>query len=211
MNLPAVAVSREIVESTLKPLWACWRALYAAREKREPLDLDLPERRVVLDEKGRILSVAPRERLDAHKLIEDYMIAANVAAAKALEAKKAPVMYRIHEPPSREKLVALKDYLKTFGIEFALGQVVRPADLQPYPRSRSRGLRQRRRPGRYPAADHGAGAAHPDPGLLQPRKSRPFRPRSWAATPISPARSAATPISSSTARWCAPTAWARAG
>jgi ribonuclease R len=121
------AVSPAILETTLKPLWACWRALYQAREKREPLELDLPERRVVLDEKGRITSVAPRERLDAHKLIEDYMIAANVAAAKALEAKKAPVMYRVHEPPSREKLVALKDYLATFGVEFALGQVVRPS------------------------------------------------------------------------------------
>jgi ribonuclease R len=121
------AVDPKLVGSTLKPLWACWRALYAAREKRGPLELDLPERRVVLDEKGRILSVAPRERLDAHKLIEDYMIAANVAAAKALEARKAPVMYRDHEPPSREKLVALKDYLKTFDVEFALGQVVRPA------------------------------------------------------------------------------------
>jgi ribonuclease R len=119
-------VAQEIVEQTLKPLWACWNALYKAREKRAPLDLDLPERRVVLDEKGRILSVAPRERLDAHKLIEDYMIAANVAAAKALEAKKAPVMYRDHEPPSREKLVALKGYLETFEIEFALGQVIRP-------------------------------------------------------------------------------------
>jgi ribonuclease R len=120
-------VAPELVESTLKPLWACWRALYAAREKRAPLDLDLPERKVVLDEKGRITSVAPRERLDAHKLIEDYMIAANVAAAKALEAKKAPVMYRDHEPPGREKLVALKDYLKTFDVEFALGQVIQPA------------------------------------------------------------------------------------
>ncbi|HEY5720846.1 MAG TPA: RNB domain-containing ribonuclease [Allosphingosinicella sp.] len=117
----------ELVETALKPLWACWRALYAARAKRAPLELDLPERRVMLDEKGRILSVAPRERLDAHKLIEDYMIAANVAAAKALEAKKAPVMYRDHEPPGREKLVALKDYLKTFEVEFALGQVVRPS------------------------------------------------------------------------------------
>jgi ribonuclease R len=123
----APPVASELVESTLKPLWACWRALFAAREKREPLDLDLPERRVVLDEKGRILSVAPRERLDAHKLIEDYMIAANVAAAKALEAKKAPVMYRDHEPPGREKLAALKDYLETFGVQFALGQVVKPA------------------------------------------------------------------------------------
>ncbi|WP_163334227.1 RNB domain-containing ribonuclease, partial [Klebsiella aerogenes] len=56
-----------------------------------------------------------------------YMIAANVAAAKALEAKKAPVMYRIHEPPAREKLVALREYLKTFGVEFALGQVIKPA------------------------------------------------------------------------------------
>jgi ribonuclease R len=124
---PAPPVDPALVESILKPLWACWRALYKAREKRAPLELDLPERRVMLDEKGRILSVAPRERLDAHKLIEDYMIAANVAAAKALEAKQAPVMYRVHEPPGREKLVALKDYLKTFGIEFALGQVVRPA------------------------------------------------------------------------------------
>jgi len=110
----------------LTPLWGCWKALSKARAARAPLDLDLPERRVMLDEKGRILSVAPRERLDAHMLIEDYMIAANVAAAKALEAKKAPVMYRVHEPPSREKLVALKEYLKTFGVEFALGQVVRP-------------------------------------------------------------------------------------
>lgn len=117
----------ELVENALKPLWACWAALAKARAKREPLDLDLPERRIVLDEKGRILSVAPRERLDSMRLIEDYMIAANVAAAKALEAKKAPVMYRVHEPPTREKLVALKDYLETFDVPFALGQVIRPA------------------------------------------------------------------------------------
>jgi len=117
----------DLTEVALRPLWACWALLFKAREKREPLDLDLPERRVELDEKGRIQSVAPRERLDAHKLIEDYMIAANVAAAKALEVKKAPVMYRIHEPPSREKLVALKEYLATFEIAFALGQVVTPA------------------------------------------------------------------------------------
>jgi ribonuclease R len=119
-------VSQELVEKALKPLWGCWRSLFAARRKRDPLELDLPERRVVLDEKGRIASIAPRDRLDAHRLVEDYMIAANVAAARALEAKKAPVMYRVHEPPSREKLVALKDYLATFGIEFALGQVIKP-------------------------------------------------------------------------------------
>ena len=119
-------VRPELIEAVLKPLWACWGALSRARAKRAPLDLDLPERQVMLDEKGRITSVEPRERLDAHRLIEDYMIAANVAAAKALEAKKAPVMYRAHLPPSREKLAALKDYLKTFEVEFALGQVIRP-------------------------------------------------------------------------------------
>jgi ribonuclease R len=119
-------VQPELVEKALKPLWSCWRALFAARQKRDPLELDLPERRVMLDEKGRIMSIAARDRLDAHRLVEDFMIAANVAAARALEAKKSPVMYRVHEPPSREKLVALKDYLATFGIEFALGQVVKP-------------------------------------------------------------------------------------
>ncbi|MFL6786770.1 MAG: ribonuclease R [Sphingomicrobium sp.] len=120
------SVSQELVEKALKPLWGCWRALFEARRKRDPLELDLPERRVMLDEKGRITSIAPRDRLDAHRLVEDFMIAANVAAARALEAKTAPVMYRVHEPPSREKLVAVKDYLSTFGIEFSLGQVIKP-------------------------------------------------------------------------------------
>jgi ribonuclease R len=117
----------DLLEPALKPLWACWALLRKAREARDPLALDLPERRVVLDEFGKIVSVAVRERLDAHMLIEDYMIAANVAAARALEAKKAPVMYRVHETPGREKLVALKEYLATFDIDFALGQVIRPA------------------------------------------------------------------------------------
>ena len=158
MNQPDPPVPPALVETVLKPLWACWRALYAARAKRGPLELDLPERRVVLDEKGRIMSVAPRERLDAHKLIEDYMIAANVAAAKALEAKKEKVMYRVHEPPGREKLVALKDYLKTFGIEFALGQVVRPATFNRLIEQ----ARSMRRPGegRGPESKNGL-----DPGL----------------------------------------------
>jgi ribonuclease R len=116
----------ELLDTALRPLWDCWALLAKARAAREPLDLDLPERRVVLDANGRITSIAVRERLDAHRLIEDFMIAANVAAAKALEAKKAPCMYRVHEPPAREKLVALKDYLETFEVPFALGQVVTP-------------------------------------------------------------------------------------
>jgi ribonuclease R len=120
-------IAKGLVDVALNPLWGCWRTLLAARNNREPLELDLPERQVVLDEKGRIESVAPRERLDAHRLVEDFMIAANVAAARALEAKQAPVMYRVHEPPSREKLAALKDYLDTFGIAFAFGQSIKPA------------------------------------------------------------------------------------
>jgi ribonuclease R len=122
-------VPAELVETALKPLWGAWRALLAARNKREPLELDLPERRVMLDEKGRITSIAARDRLDAHRLVEDFMIAANVAAARAIEAKKGPVMYRIHEAPGRDKLVALKDYLKTFDLEFALGQVLKPSSF----------------------------------------------------------------------------------
>jgi len=110
----------------LKNLWAAWAALATARHQRDPLALELPERRVILDDQGKIAEIAIRERLDAHRVVEDFMIAANVAAAKALESKTSPVVYRIHEPPSREKLVALKEYLSTFDKSFALGQVITP-------------------------------------------------------------------------------------
>lgn len=110
----------------LKNLWAAWHALETARQARDPLELELPERRVVLDSQGKIAQIALRERLDAHRVVEDFMIAANVAAAKALESKVAPIVYRLHETPSREKLVALKDYLATFDKKFALGQVITP-------------------------------------------------------------------------------------
>ncbi|WP_199555168.1 ribonuclease R family protein [Sandaracinobacteroides hominis] len=113
-------------KALLEPLWDCWRALAAARAKRGPLELELPEKRVVLDAEGRVAGIVVRERLDAHRVVEDMMIAANVAAAKALEAKKAPVMYRDHETPDREKLSSLKEYLGTLGVSFALGQVITP-------------------------------------------------------------------------------------
>lgn len=111
----------------LSNLWAAWRLLEKARDERDPLALELPERRVVLNDQGKIEQIALRERLDAHRVVEDFMIAANVAAARALESKVAPVVYRIHEPPSREKLVALKDYLATFERKLALGQVITPS------------------------------------------------------------------------------------
>ncbi len=122
-------LAHEMLEPALKPLWACWRVLRKARDKRGPLALFLPERRITLDEEGRVTGVAVKQPLEAHSLVEDFMVAANVAAAKALEAKKAPLVYRAHENPSREKLLALKDYLVTFDIEFALGQVIKPSSF----------------------------------------------------------------------------------
>ncbi|MEL6487346.1 MAG: VacB/RNase II family 3'-5' exoribonuclease [Pseudomonadota bacterium] len=111
----------------LQHLWGAWKLLADAREKRDPLELEIPERRVMLGEDGQIAEIAVRERLDAHRVVEDFMIAANVAAAKALEAKTAPVVYRVHEPPSREKLIALRDYLATMDRPLALGQVITPS------------------------------------------------------------------------------------
>ncbi|QDM41868.1 VacB/RNase II family 3'-5' exoribonuclease [Altererythrobacter sp. TH136] len=110
----------------LTNLWDAWKLLFAARQARDPLELELPERQVRLDAEGKIAEIAVRERLDAHRVVEDFMIAANVAAAKALEAKTAPVVYRVHEQPGREKLITLRDYMKTFGHSLALGQVVTP-------------------------------------------------------------------------------------
>ena len=120
------AIDAGHADVNLQNLWACWKVLADARHKRDPLELDMPEKRVVLDDQGRIAQIALRERLDAHRVVEDFMIAANVAAAKALESKVAPVVYRLHEPPSREKLIALKDYMSTFGRKLALGQVITP-------------------------------------------------------------------------------------
>ena len=124
---PRQGVSTSLdMNGPLENLWAAWRLLNAAREARDPLELELPERCVKLDEQGRIQEIAVRERLDAHRVVEDFMIAANVAAAKALESKAHPVVYRIHEPPTREKLLMLKDYFKSIGKNLALGQVITP-------------------------------------------------------------------------------------
>ena len=110
----------------LQNLWGAWKLLFKARQARDPLDLELPERQVRLNDEGVIEEIAVRERLDAHRVVEDFMIAANVAAAKALEAKAAPVVYRVHETPSREKLLAFKEYLASQGRKFAMGQVITP-------------------------------------------------------------------------------------
>ena len=115
-----------IVRKTLDDLWAAYKTLIVAREKRSPLDLDLPERRVVLGADGRVASIAFRERLESMKLIEECMVLANVAAAEALEQAKTPLIYRVHDTPSKEKLFAFSDFLRTLNISFAKGQVVQP-------------------------------------------------------------------------------------
>ena len=120
------AIDGDEAPDYLKHLWGAWQLLARARHERDPLELELPERRVMLDEQGQIAEIAVRERLDAHRVVEDFMIAANVAAAKALESKRSPVVYRVHEPPSREKLIALRDFLASSGRKLALGQVVTP-------------------------------------------------------------------------------------
>ena len=110
-------------------LYAAFRALLAARQARGTLDLDLPERRVVLGEDGRVASVAPRARLDSHRLIEEFMVLANVAAAEELGRHRAPCLYRIHAPPSAEKLEDLRSFLHGIGISLPPGDQVHPRDL----------------------------------------------------------------------------------
>jgi ribonuclease R len=113
-------------EPVLAPLYGAYESLKAARDAREPLSLELPERDIRMDDKGRITSVAVRQRLTAHKLVEDMMIAANVAAAETLEAAKLACMYRVHEEPSTEKLDALREFLSSLDMTLAKGQILRP-------------------------------------------------------------------------------------
>jgi len=111
----------------MRPLWEAYRTVALARDQRSPLDLDLPERRIVIGEDGKIRSIGFRERLESMRLIEEFMIMANVAAAETCEQARVPLIYRVHEEPSAEKLVAFADYLRTIGIPFAKGQVIKPA------------------------------------------------------------------------------------
>jgi ribonuclease R len=114
-------------ERIMRPLWNAYRAAAMARDHRSPLDLDLPERRIIIGEDGKIRSIAFRERLESMRLIEEFMIMANVAAAETLEQARMPLIYRVHDEPSKEKLIAFSDYLRTIGIPFAKGQVMKPA------------------------------------------------------------------------------------
>ncbi|MGZ8400987.1 MAG: RNB domain-containing ribonuclease, partial [Methyloceanibacter sp.] len=113
----------------LRPLWGAYASLVLARTERGPLDLDLPERKILLDDRGRVRGVASPPRLDAHRLIEEFMIAANVAAAETLEAKRTPLIYRVHGSPSKEKLAALGEFLDTIGIKLPKSGTLKPAQF----------------------------------------------------------------------------------
>ena len=108
-----------ILESILKPLFEAYRVLMRGRNKRQPLELDSPERKILLNDDGTVRDVKVPERLDAHKLVEEFMIQANVCAAETLERRQQPLIYRIHEPPSLDKLEKLREFLKSLDISLA--------------------------------------------------------------------------------------------
>ncbi|WP_108815627.1 ribonuclease R [Loktanella sp. Alg231-35] len=118
-----------LMNEIIGPLYAAYAALTKARAQRQPLELDLPERQIVLDDAGKVTSVNYKDRLDAHRLIEEFMVLANVAAAETLIAKKSPLLFRVHEEPSPEKLDALREVAQASGMTLAKGQVLKTAHL----------------------------------------------------------------------------------
>ena len=122
-------VTGPLLEPVLKPLYASYAALVRARKLRQPLELDLPERKIVLDDAGKVTSVAFKDRLDAHKLIEEFMVLANVAAAEELIRLKRPLLFRVHEEPSPMKLDALREVAEGAGMTLAKGQVLQTSHL----------------------------------------------------------------------------------
>ncbi len=118
-----------LLKDVLKPLYAAYHALRDARERRQPLDFDLPERKIEFSDDGKLTAVNFSVRLDAHKLIEEFMVLANVAAAETLIAKKTPLLFRVHEEPPPEKLETLREVAESSGLQLAKGQVLKTAHL----------------------------------------------------------------------------------
>jgi ribonuclease R len=119
-------IPETIAKNVIAPLYGAYDALLAARRRRGTLDLDLPEPKVEFSAPGKIARIQPALRFDSHRLIEEFMIAANVAAAESLEAAGEPAMYRIHDRPDPEKVEALRDFLDGIGYRLPKGQVIQP-------------------------------------------------------------------------------------
>jgi ribonuclease R len=116
-----------LLDPILKPLYAAYAVAKRGRDERDPLDLDIPERKILLKADGTVDRVIVPERLDAHRLIEEFMILANVAAAETLEKKALPLIYRVHDEPTLEKVHALQEFLKTLDVPFAKSGALRPS------------------------------------------------------------------------------------
>lgn len=115
-------VTGPIMDLILYPLWNAYRAMLKGRNKRSPLAIESPERKVLMDPGGGIGTIEPRKSLEAHRLIEEMMIQANVCAAETLEQKRVPLLYRVHDAPSQEKLFNLGDFLQTIGKPWNKGE-----------------------------------------------------------------------------------------
>ena len=115
-----------LVKPVLAPLYAAYETMARARAERQPLDLDLPERKILLKGDGTVDRVITPERLEAHRLIEEFMILANVAAAETLERARIPLIYRVHDEPGIEKVQALREFLATLDIPFQKGGILKP-------------------------------------------------------------------------------------
>jgi ribonuclease R len=114
-----------LMDAVLRPLWAAYGVLKTARDKRSPVEIESVERRIVLGPDGTVASIRPRESLEAHKLIEECMIQANVCAAETLEQRRSALIYRVHDAPSEAKLQALADFLATLAIPWSKGEAAR--------------------------------------------------------------------------------------
>ncbi|TAJ70483.1 MAG: ribonuclease R [Phenylobacterium sp.] len=114
-----------LLEAVLKPLWAAYACMKKGRDARSPLAIESLERKIAFNTEGEIAQITPRASLEAHKLIEEFMIQANVSAAETLEQKKTPLIYRIHDQPSPEKIAALVDFLGTLGLPWTKGEAPR--------------------------------------------------------------------------------------
>ena len=109
--------------------------LKRGRDTRQPLELDLPERKILLKPDGTVDRVIVPDRLDAHKLIEEFMIQANVAAPRRWRPRSRALIYRIHDAPSLAKQEGLREFLATLGISLARGAQMRADAVQPDPRA----------------------------------------------------------------------------
>ena len=122
-------VTEPLLDPLLKPIHAAFQVLEQARARRGALDIDMPERQIVIDDTGTMTGVKLRARFDAHKMIEEFMILANVAAAEALEAKNAPCIYRVHDQPDSDRIDNASNFLEGFGLNLAKGNVPKPSVL----------------------------------------------------------------------------------